>query len=93
LPVDSGSSPPIILDSFTENISTYGLPVQSNQYYLLTSNLLGSNYAFAESNSQSFFVSPPSSQSSGHWQIFHENPVFLIRNHDSLEVLQLGSNE
>jgi hypothetical protein len=67
--------------------------VQSNQYYLLTSDLQGSKYALIESDSQPFFVSPPSSQSSGHWKIFYENPVFLIQNHDSLEALQLGISE
>jgi hypothetical protein len=67
--------------------------VQPNKYYLFSSDLLGSNYALAETDNGPFFVTPPSSQSSNNWQLFYQDPVFLIRNHDSLETTQLGLTE
>lgn len=72
--------------------------IQSNAYYYVSSDLYGSSVVLgdglgADSPSTLFLRSGIGIFSSDNWQIFYQDPIFLIRNYDYGAGYQLGIAE
>ena len=67
---------------------------QSDAYYYLSSDLYGSNLLLSDGQNGGEPLSLTNlTFSTSNWQIFYQDPVYLIRNYDSGAQLQLGIAE
>lgn len=67
--------------------------IQSNAYYGVSSDRYGSNVLLSDGLHDEALSLTNSGFSSSNWQIFYQDPVYLIRNYDFGAKLQLGIAE
>ena len=72
--------------------------IDNNAYYYLSSDLYGSSYLLGDgdginSSAPGTLFLAQTSFSSTNWQIFHQDPIYLIRNYDYGARYQLGIAE
>ena len=67
--------------------------IQSNAYYYVSSDLYGPDDLLSDGYSDSTLSLTNSSRASNNWQIFYQDPVYLIRNYQYGAKFQLGIAE